>query len=256
MMPFSWDSRISRAERLADDYPASAEILHFYAQVARFQKSIFGRLQSQAGGNLSPASVDSDFPDLLRLIRRIGPPAIAEQATRLESERATYQDVLAAAWNRADDRVEIPETLRFFARALLQPYLECVVMRSGIHAQAEAACCPFCGEKPQAAVLRGEGDGAKRSLLCSLCSSEWAFRRILCPGCGEEQEDKLPVYIAAGFEHVRVEACDSCRTYIKSVDLTKNGLAVPCVDDVAAVPLSLWAEQSGYQRLESNLLGV
>jgi FdhE protein len=148
------------------------------------------------------------------------------------------------------------EKLRFFARALLQPYLECVVSRGAIPAQTGTRCCPVCGEKPQVAVLRGEGDGAKRSLLCSLCSSEWEFRRILCPACGEEQEDKLPVYIATGFEHVRVEACDRCRTYIKAVDLTKNGLAVPCVDSVAAIPLGLWAEQSGYHTLQSNLLGM
>ena len=105
-------------------------------------------------------------------------------------------------------------------------------------------------------VLRGEGEGAKRSLICSLCSLEWEFRRILCPGCGEEAVDKLPVFTAGQFEHVRVEACDTCRTYIKSVDLTRNGLAVPIVDELATVPLNIWADEHGYLKLQPNLLGL
>jgi formate dehydrogenase maturation protein FdhE len=28
------------------------------------------------------------------------------------------------------------------------------------------------------------------------------------------------------------------------------------VDDLAAVPLSLWAEENGYQRIQGNLLGT
>ena len=40
-----------------------------------------------------------------------------------------------------------------------------------------------------------------------------------------------------------VEACDSCHCYLKSVDLTVNGLAVPVVDELAtAAALDVWAE--------------
>ena len=90
--------------------------------------------------------------------------------------------------------------------------------------------------------------------MCSFCSGEWEFRRIVCAGCGEEQEGKLPVYIADEFNHVRVECCDSCRTYLKTVDLTKNGLGDPMVDEIAALPLDLWAQQQGYTKLQTNLM--
>jgi len=30
---------------------------------------------------------------------------------------------------------------------------------------------------------------------------------------------------------------------------------VPVVDDLAAIPLTLWASEHGYQRLQPNLLG-
>ena len=54
----------------------------------------------------------------------------------------------------------------------------------------------------------------------------------------------------------KLEACDHCRTYIKSIDLTKNGLAVPVVDELASVPLDIWAEEHGYTKLQPNLLGM
>ncbi len=115
--------------------------------------------------------------------------------------------------------------------------------------------CPRCAALPVAAVLREEGHGAKRFLLCALCLQEWECLRIVCPACGEQDFDKLPVYTAAQFAHVRIDACDRCHRYIKTIDLTKDGLAVPCVDDIASVSLDLWARERGYARVKSNVLG-
>jgi formate dehydrogenase maturation protein FdhE len=66
----------------------------------------------------------------------------------------------------------------------------------------------------------------------------------------------LPVYKAADFDAVRVEACDRCKTCLKSVDLTRDGHAVPMVDEIATVALNLWADDHGYAKLEPNLLGL
>jgi FdhE protein len=253
MIPFSWDQRIGRAERLAKEYPVSAEMLHFYAEVARFQKNTYERLKTEDG--LQPASVRADFPSFLRLIQRIGPPAISEQARKMADNGASFDDILEA-WNSSDHGQDAAAQTAFFVRALLQPLAERLATRNSIPAGAGESCCPFCGEKPQAGVLRGEGDGGKRSLVCSLCSSEWEFRRLVCPSCGEERNDRLPVYSAAEFAYVRVEACETCHSYIKSIDLTKNGLAVPCVDEIASVSLDLWAEENGYRKIERNLLGL
>jgi len=79
---------------------------------------------------------------------------------------------------------------------------------------------------------------------------------MLCPACGEENVEKLVIYTADQFHHVRIEACDSCHRYIKTIDLTKNGHAVPIVDELAAIPLSLWAEESGYLKVQANFLGI
>jgi FdhE protein len=78
----------------------------------------------------------------------------------------------------------------------------------------------------------------------------------LCPGCGEDRNDALCVYTSPHFEYVRVDACETCKTYVKTVDLTKNGLAIPVVDEIASLPLTLWAEENGYSKLQPNLMAV
>jgi FdhE protein len=55
---------------------------------------------------------------------------------------------------------------------------------------------------------------------------------------------------------MRVEGCETCKFYLQTVDLTKDGHAVPLVDDLAAIPLTLWAHEHGYSRLQPNLLGT
>jgi FdhE protein len=244
----AWDRRIARAEKLAASHPAAADLLRFYAEITRVQKHVFDALATVQRSDLNTDLLTPHFEPLLSLVRRIGPPPLAQAGGELAGSDGLLQDLLIDP--------NLPETHLFFGRALLQPYMECLANRSDLPVGDSSSTCPFCGEKPQVGVLREEGEGAKRSLICSLCSTEWEFRRMVCPGCGEESVDKLAVYTATGFEYVRVEACDSCQTYIKSVDLTKNGLAVPVVDELATTPLNIWAEENGYTKLQMNLLGV
>ncbi len=139
----------------------------------------------------------------------------------------------------------------------LQPYAEYLADHTEwTPPSGTPSVCPLCGGKPQVGALRPEGDGGKRSLICSLCATEWDYRRVVCPACGEEDDHKLAVYSAKEFSHVRVEACDACHSYIKTVDLTKDGHAVPVVDELATIPLNLWATEHGYLKLQNNFLGI
>ncbi len=106
-----------------------------------------------------------------------------------------------------------------------------------------------------AAPAGAASDGGGRRLLCATCLTAWPFRRLRCAYCGEEDEHKLS-YFRGEADHLRVEACESCRRYVKTVDLTRLGLAVPIVDEVAGAPLDLWAREHGYDKIELNLLGL
>jgi FdhE protein len=248
-MKQSWDARIARAQELSQQNHSAAELLGFYAHIAAFQKSFYDDLQTTWPEDGMKAIMPR-VPGLLKVVAEHGPKALAEKAEAFADNEAGWHKMFTS--NDADqDPAEV-----FFVRALLQPYTEFAARLAGINQDGATPVCPFCGEKPVVAVLRGEGDGAKRSLVCSLCSTEWEFRRILCPACGEQNKDNLPVYTASEFDHVRVEACDSCRGYVKAIDLTKNGLAVPVVDELASVALDVWAGEKGYTKLMPNLLAL
>ena len=195
------------------------------------------------------ASLAQFFDPLRKVLERYGPEPVRVFARAGSGD----VDLIARIW--AGQRSPSPEE-NCFARVLLQPFAEYLASRGTPDTQTTASTCPFCGGKPAVGVLRGAGEGGRRSLICSLCATEWLFRRVACPNCGEQDKDKLPMYIAEQTDYVRLEACESCRTYIKSVDLTRNGHAVPLVDELATVALSIWADERGYTKAEPNLVGM
>ena len=112
------------------------------------------------------------------------------------------------------------------------------------------ARCPFCQQRPATGVLRDAGQGTRRALVCGLCFTEWTFERIVCPSCGERRFDALPVYTAEQVAGVRIDGCDSCGVYLKTIDASKDGTSVPEVDDLATLTLDLWAREHGYRAFE------
>jgi formate dehydrogenase maturation protein FdhE len=254
-----WQQRVERANELAMLYSFATDVLHFYVQIAGFQRDLYLRLlrfSNGSPGDTSPPELSellASFPEFLRRVERYAPNPLREFASsQLAAAPSVHAEFLNSFWTA----VPAPDGLQeFTARAFLQPYAE--FARSRIEMQLEdynQSLCPFCSRKPGFGVLRQQGDGGRRSLMCSFCLAEWQFRRILCPGCGEQDHKKLPVYTAAELVHVRVECCDTCQSYLKTVDLTRNGLAVPLVDELAAIPLDLWAQERGYQKLQPNLM--
>jgi FdhE protein len=258
----AYQRRIRRAEQLAAQHSFAREILGFYTHVARFQQTLESGLEKMPVDAVSAATLPrseklaKNFREFLRVVETNGPERVMNAAQGLlvaSSEK--LNDLLDDTWHSV---AQAPATAEeSLAYAFLQPYAEFARSRAGLQfANYTLPLCPFCNRKPALAVLRPMGDGAQRKLLCGFCLAEWDFRRIVCPDCGEEDHGKLPVYTAEAFAHIRVECCDRCQTYIKSIDLTKNGLAEPLVDELSSVPLDLWAQEHGYAKLHPNLLGM
>lgn len=271
MIPSKWDARIERARSLEKVFPFASEGLRFYEHVAQAQKSVYGELKSRlgkvkkpwlAGGlrqELDLTFLLPRFPPFLSVIEQSAPSALAQSARTMRAKNGNdLKEVLSCFWEAGSvSGAQLEPAEALISWALLQPYAECLADSTELPAIHETpSTCPLCSGKPQVGVLRQEGDGAKRSLICSLCAHEWDYRRLICPDCGEEDVHKLAIYFAEGVSHVRVEACDACRHYIKTVDLTKDGHAVPVVDELATIPLNLWATEHGYTKSETNLLGI
>lgn len=245
----TWDLRIQRADELACAHPFAADVLRFYRHVATFQKGLAWYLQESSISDLD--ALLPKFPEFLSEIEAIAPEPIAQSAREWRTRDLDQVRELTG--------LQCPSTSSasaMLAWLFLQPYAEHRAGKVQHVPEAASATCPFCSRKPVVGVLRPQGDGAKRSLICSMCATEWPFGRILCPACGEQRVEKLAVYTADQFGHVRVEACDTCGCYIKTVDLTKNGRAVPIVDELATIPLNLWAREHRYVKVQTNLLGI
>jgi formate dehydrogenase maturation protein FdhE len=57
------------------------------------------------------------------------------------------------------------------------------------------------------------------------------------------------------FPHLRIEGCSGCNRYLIDVDLGHDARAVPEVDELAALPLDLYAAERGLSKITPNLMG-
>lgn len=267
-----WAARLERAADLASEHTFAAEALRFYIRITEYQQTLASFFDTRCGAARkfrAPGTLRQELdlsvllPHLgpfLSLVESCAPSALAQSARELREGAATHQQETLTEFWRADadaPSAAVSPAEPLLCRIFLQPYAEYLAEHTE-HPPFDGTSlrCPLCSGKPQAGILRPEGDGAKRWLLCSLCASEWEFRRIVCPACGEEDAQKLAVYTTGDIGHMRVEACDTCRHYIKTVDLTQNGRAVPVVDELAMIPLDLWATEHGYRKIQTNVLGL
>jgi FdhE protein len=262
-MKETWDSFITRAESLATERPESRELLTFYSALLRAQKEVYEYLRSRKDW-LPSGALDLDLPalvvmlpSLLKTVESIGPDPLSSEARRLlEASDGERGQLLIEYWRA-------PSDVQFFAKAFLQPYARWLAETGARPVDRNLGSgenrCPFCEGKPQVSVLQIKdacSEVGGRDLICATCLTRWPFRRVVCASCGEEDPTKIGYYHTPEYDHVRVEACESCKHYIKAVDLTRYGFAVPLIDEVAAAPLDLWAREHGYTKIEMNLLGL
>lgn len=106
--------------------------------------------------------------------------------------------------------------------------------------------CPICGSLPFMSLLKEEV--GKRYLLCSVCSYEWRIDRIFCPFCNNKDQGSLHYFYAEGEETHRVDLCDRCHRYIKTIDNRNLEASDPVLEDLATFHLDLLAVQKGYHR--------
>jgi formate dehydrogenase accessory protein FdhE len=278
-----WERRIRRANELISTYPFAVEGLRFYAFVAELQRSLSASAAKViANSPLQPAEylplreqlfnplLLPKFAEFAAQVTQFASERLAHAAAQLararpEAQQLAIHDFLSRGLNSsASSEAEEPSddfsastAQRLLAWLFLQPFAEFLAaLIQPVTLDGTPSTCPLCGSNPIVGVLRPEGDGGKKSLICMLCAHEWAFRRIYCPACGEEREPQMGFYAAPEIAHVRVDVCDSCHSYLKTVDLTKLGLAIPVVDELATIPLDLWACEHRYAKLQMNVLGA
>ena len=270
-----------RATALRERYPFAAEVLSLYLALLDVWDEAWrsvgadrpdpARLAPWAAHGCSPAW--SRRPPRPGRIRWPRPPGTSSSAA-----------TPTPRWRPGSRGEPLAPVERYLARATLQAPLVALGPDAG------AACagdptprgdrhCPSCGGEPQLS-FRGHDDdplvSGRRHLVCARCAHDWVFSGSACPACGDTSGSRSTVYaeqrsgpvVGRGdertgandddtptFPHLRIAACTACQRYVIDVDRGRDNHAVPEVDELAALPLDLYAADRGLIKITPNLMG-
>jgi FdhE protein len=270
-----WTARRLRAEELRDRHPFAGEILTLYLALLPVQEDAWRAVHESAPPPMELArwAAARLLPAVVEASAAAGPATLREALRSRFAEGAA--DEALAGWLAG---AELDPVDRYLARATLAPALEALGERAGVACNSpgdgeDAAVCPRCGGRPQLSWVAASGEAlvtGRRNLLCSRCGSSWEYIRGACPACRETDETRLLVYSErwegpvsvngngaqpAVFANLRIAGCETCRRYLIEVDMARDGHAVPEVDELAALPLDLYAADQGLTKVTPNLMG-
>ncbi len=273
-----------RIQQLKKKRPGYKEILDFYQKVREEQEKVkpsldikpillkkeWKDLLSREG---FPLFERKDFPidleTLIKLFRslcQIGKeanPHMAEEAKKIEEilneKRMDLKELLIGGIN--ESKIEdIANEFRldkkifsFFIQESIRPSTEVGVERLLNELETEnwlKGFCPICGSLPYLSLLKEEV--GKRYLLCSFCGYQWRIDRLICPFCNNKEQESLHYLYAEGEEAYRIDLCEKCDQYIKTIDLRKVGESDPCLEDLATVHLNMLVSKKGYKKPTPN----
>jgi hypothetical protein len=270
-----WAPRRRRAALLRYRHPFAAEVLTLYLALLDVweEASDAARQQRPEPEELAAWTARRVLPRVVEATAAAGPGPLVD-ATRGLADDGTGEAPLAA-WLAGD---ELAPVARYLARASLRGPLQAL--------DAGAACardpsprggrhCERCGGLPQVS-FHDHSDEAlvsgHRRLACARCGASWNYSGSACASCGETAGGKRTIFAerrdgpvvgrgepgrdgAATFPHLRIEGCESCKRYLIDVDLGRDARATPEVDELAALPLDLYAAERGLTKITPNLMG-
>jgi FdhE protein len=265
-----WSLRRERATELAERYPHAAEMLRLYQALTLVQEAALRgapTLPSPASGGgyklIAEVAALQILPGIVDVTVEAGPKALRDGVINVFCSA----DLVNLVQRWLDGETLTPfET--YLARASASPLLEAQTISQTNQLPSPArgggqgggsVRCPNCGGLPQLSYFAVSGEAlvsGPRYLVCSRCANNWVFSRMTCAACDEATGTKLPIYQEQDrFPHVRVDGCQTCRKYLLTFDLRRETRAVPVVDEIAALPLDLFARDQGLTKITPNLMG-
>jgi FdhE protein len=286
-----WTKHRRRAEVLRERHPFAAEVLTLYLELVPVWQDGWRltREQRPAPARLAAWAAEQVLPAVVAATEAAGPEPLAK-ASRDLLDGGELGRSLSGWLAGGSAAAEIAPVERYLARATLRAplvALEADAAAACAPVTRSDRTCPRCGGAAQLSVRSAPDDplvtGA-RQLLCGRCDQAWAYSGSSCPGCGETTGSRRTIYAeqrsgpvvgrlapdgnpvgrvqpegdtddAPTFPHLRIDACASCERYVIDVDLGRDPRAVPEVDELAALPLDLYAAEQGLSKITPNLMG-
>ncbi len=269
-----------KIQQVKGNLPFYQEILEFHGKVREEQERIKDSLRiepllvSKEWKNLFakegvPLLRKEDFPvdveigaQLFKFLCSVAidaNPFLFEQVKRVEEaikgKRLQVKEILRQK-PKDDETERVAEESGFDKKVFLfliqnsvKPFIEAGMEQISKEIESEIwvkGICPICGSLPFLSLLRGEA--GKRSLLCSFCGYEWGTERRLCPFCNNKGQASLQYFYDEEGGACRIDLCEECHQYIKTIDLRKKDVPDPSLEDLATLHLDMVARERGYQR--------
>ncbi|HRX46088.1 MAG TPA: formate dehydrogenase accessory protein FdhE [Spirochaetota bacterium] len=142
------------------------------------------------------------------------------------------------------------EILGFLIYNALQPSLvsfsEMISVNLDSDNDWEKGYCPVCGSMPELSLFEENG---KRFLVCGFCGHKWGSKRIYCPFCENSNHETLQYYDIDSEEEYRVDVCEKCKKYIKTIDIKKTSRTVYPPLEIRSTPyIDVKLEEMGYKK--------
>ena len=273
-----------RAQQLKEKRPGYGAILDFYVKVKEAQAASVVSLEvnpvkvKKNGKGLGaekkifliekedlPIDVETSI-DLFRILCGLGSaanPHIAEQVAKIDRAlldgTMDLRELLIKSGNeeiieQAAANAELDkQVLSFLVRSSTRPSIEAgrEQLREKLDLRSwRGSHCPVCGSLPDLSLLKGEG--GMRYSLCSYCACQWRIDRLSCSVCGSKEQGALQCFYGEGEEAHRIDLCDTCHHYIKTIDYRSLEGSDPSLEDLATLHLDVVAVQKGYRRAVPN----
>jgi len=273
-----------RIEQLKKKRSGYGEILDFYQKIREAQDDVkasskidsiklkqeWKKLLAKEGFSLIQRE---DFPvdieastKLFQVLCRIGKeanPHMAEQVRKIEEALENKRIELRKLFKEgvkekkvqqvADEFGLDKKVFSFLIQSSTRPSVEAGMERLRGEVDSEAwlkGYCPICGSPPSLSLLKEET--GKRYLLCSYCGYQWRIDRLFCPFCNNKDQESLHYLFAEGEKAYRIDLCDKCHQYIKTIDYRNLAESDPVLEDLATLHLDILASQKGYKRPVPN----
>lgn len=275
-----------RVAAMVKERPSHKEVLEFFKDVVTEQHTILSKVKNaplqineedikekltQGFPLIEKRALTLDIPSAARLFKRLCKIMRLNKKAATDAERITR-----ALKNKEIDLLELfkqidsngnqyvadlskklnvkEDVLAFLVRNSIRPIFEAYANDLKQHINQELwwkGYCPVCGSEPYIAELKSEGgtEGA-RFLICSSCNFQWRYNRLKCPFCENGNHETLRYFhTEKEGKAYRVDVCDNCKRYIKTIDTNELGEEViPIIEDAGTLYLDILAQKEGYKK--------
>jgi FdhE protein len=268
--------------------PDYADILRFYGKIFELHTTVSPRLYlklPKVEKSITDIREKEGFPLISREEFLVDVPsssalfeALCNMAKHANEKMRTTIQILEEAFSvnalrledllkRHADDAYLDSVIRDFAidRAILKFLIHMSIYPS-LHAHAEMlkaqidlkkwlrGYCPICGSPPHISQFKAEG---QRYYTCSFCGFEWPGERLKCPFCENSDHTKLHYFYTEDDEAHRIDICNACNQYIKTVDSRKLDYEPDLgMEDIVSIHLDILALEKGFKRPVASPWGL